>query len=72
MYANKVEKMENNVIEENVELASPSIYQGNTNTDGNWTVKSLNAPTEIAHNDSEGVIYDDDILNTDAPIKDAE
>jgi len=43
MYANKVDKTPK-------EDDSPN---NKVNTEGNWTVKSFNAPTEIAHNDSE-------------------
>jgi hypothetical protein len=42
------------------------------NTDGNWTVKSFNAPIEIAHNDSEAVITGDDFLDSSIPVKDVE
>ena len=66
MYANKV-KVEKTVIEASKD-DSPNV---DGKTDGNWTIKSLNAPTEIAHNDSEVVIFED-FLENNFPIRELE
>ena len=67
MYANKVIKVDKSLKEEQKDH-SPA---DKVNTDGNWTVKSYEEPTEVAHNDSE-VNIGEEYLDANLPLKELE